>query len=181
MKFKMSVSTTYTGKTPAQMAKEYKRFIDNLPTLVGNEAVKFFKEKFRTHEWNGVQWQKRDPDKRPGGALLLDAGDLRDSIRVITTTANSVTIGTDVPYAQAHNEGFTGAVTIPAHTRSKREKFKSKFSNLKTRKTRTQTLTIKVGETIVKAHVRNMNIPQRQFMGASEFLFKRINLIVQQR
>ena len=56
-----------------------------------------------------------------------------------------------VSYAQVHNEGFTGPVTIPAHTRQ-----------------------TKKGTVQVKSFTIQQNIPQRQFMGKAHQLLKMI-------
>ena len=47
------------------------------------------------------------------------SGRLKKSIRRIRVTQNSVTIGTDVPYAQIHNEGGTikKTVSVKSHRR----------------------------------------------------------------
>uniref|UniRef100_UPI001F46270F phage virion morphogenesis protein n=2 Tax=Flavobacteriaceae TaxID=49546 RepID=UPI001F46270F len=78
-------------------------------------------------------------------------------IRKISEGKYYVLIGTDVPYAQIHNEGGTIKATarVRAHSR--------------TRKGRNQPIK-------VKAHTRQMNakIPKRQFLGESAVLALRL-------
>ena len=93
-------------------------------------------------------WEPRNPDHDPGRAVLIKTGRLRRSIRVISQTNDTITIGTDVPYAQAHNEGFKGSVTVPSFTR--------KIKTIKG-----------ISGSTVKEHTRNVNMPQRKFLGNS--------------
>jgi phage gpG-like protein len=87
--------------------------------------------------------------------LLLKTGRLKRSIRKISATTDRIIIGTDVPYAQIHNEGGTinTTVTVRAHTRTRRGRSEN-----------------------VRGHSRrmNLNIPQRQFLGNSQVLQQRI-------
>ncbi len=143
------------------------------PKMAGIEAVKFSKDRFIRKNWvdqNSQAWDKRkrspkwysDEQKNQAkrGSLMVKSGRLKRSIRVTNVTANSVTIGTDVPYAQIHNEGGTinHTVSIKSFTR--------------TRKGRNET---------VKAHNRKriINMPKRQFMGESSMLLYRIERMLQ--
>lgn len=151
--------------------RRLKRVYDNFPEGAGIEAENFFKERFnrknwvdRTPEpwkanakppdWVPIQWRKRR------GSLMVDSGRLKRSIRVIKTTKNSVIVGTDVPYAQIHNEGGTinQTLNIKQHTRK--------------RKGRTESVT---------AHTRKrtIKIPKRQFIGESAILLRRIERYVE--
>jgi hypothetical protein len=67
-------------------------------------------------------------------------------------------------YANMHNDGFNGAVTVKSHDRFKfrGDTMKQSYTNKKG-KASTRTVKLQVKET-VRSHVRNMNIPQRQFM-----------------
>jgi phage gpG-like protein len=91
-------------------------------------------------------------DKRPGRQILIDRGRLRQSIRITSTTGDTAKIGTDVPYAKAHNEGFKGTVTQKVGSYSRRVQSGAKV--------------------IVRAHSRTIKqkIPKRQFMGYSPVL-----------
>lgn len=141
-----------------------------LPIKVGDTAVLFTKQRFAQKNWigNSVEyWRPRKKFTRwgvtprnKGRALLVDSGRLRRSVRIMNKTATSVTIGSDVPYAKAHNDGFRGAAqqTVSPHTR-----------RLK-----------KGGTTTVKAHDRTIqqNIPRRRFIGQSQYLTKQIERII---
>ena len=91
---------------------------------------------------------------------MVDSALLKNSVRVIKTTRNSVTIGTDKPYAQIHNEGGTVKqnITIKAHSR----KQKGRTENVKEYKRK-----------------REFKIPKRQFIGESAILMRRIERFVQ--
>ena len=82
----------------------------------------------------------------------MDSGRLRRSIRTTHVDRDSAAIGTDVEYAQAHNDGFRGRVNqrVRSHYR-------------KGRKVKSFKRTI------------NQNIPQRQFIGNSAVLDRRIH------
>lgn len=130
----------------------HKRF----PELAAIEAVNFSKERFVAKNWldrSANRWQPRKKESR--GSLMAKTGRLKRSVRKLKTTRNSVTIGTDVPYAQIHNEGgsINNRVNVQAHSR--------------VRKGRAER---------VKAHTRQMNIrmPKRQFIGESAILLRRI-------
>lgn len=159
-----------------------------LPMKVGDTAVLFSKQRFAQGNWIGnnvenwrprkkvTKWGKTPRNK--GRALLVDTGRLRRSIRIMNTTSTTVTIGSDVPYAKAHNDGFRGDVTqqVSAHTR--RKFIKSKVSSIKTKKTTTRKV---VSGTIdVKAHSRTIkqNLPRRRFIGPSPYLDKQITRII---
>ncbi|MCK0203066.1 phage virion morphogenesis protein [Ornithobacterium rhinotracheale] len=131
------------------------QFLDDLPIIIANEALLFAKENFDQQSWQGSSvepWAPRK-DKENERSLLVNTGNLRRSIdkenAKIEPKSNGVTItiGSDVPYARAHNFGFSGVVeqNVGEHRR------KSK----------------KGKEYFVKAHRRNMkmNIPKRQFIG----------------
>ncbi|MBE9468989.1 MAG: phage virion morphogenesis protein [Bacteroidetes bacterium] len=132
--------------------------VAKLPRRAATEAVNFSKQRFKSQNWvdtNTEPWKKRKPvkesRKRSGRAILTDTARLRRSIRVVHVDSNSVIIGTDVPYAEVHNNGFRGRVkqNVRSHTRR---------------------------GNAVKAHTRTIkqNIPQRKFIGQSSVLNKKL-------
>ena len=141
-----------------------------LPIKIGDTAVLFTKQRFAQKNWLGDRveyWRPRKKFTRwgatprnKGRALLVDTGRLRRSIRIMSKTATSVTIGSDVPYATTHNDGFRGEAKqrVSPHTR-----------RLK-----------KGGTTTVKAHDRTIqqNIPRRRFIGQSQYLTKQVERII---
>jgi phage gpG-like protein len=150
-------------------------------------AVNFSKERFRAQNWvdnltepwkprGKNSWRKKA--ERPGRAILVKSGRLRRSIRVISITADRIVIGTDVPYAQAHNYGFRGEVkqTVKKHTRRRYGRVSS--TNIASRKTTTRRGMI--GESEVKEHQRtiNQNIPRRRFIGSSAVLNRQLERMI---
>lgn len=141
----------------------------------GIRALRFSKERFRQKNFvdKGMPkaWDKRK--KRARGSTLVQSGRLKRSLRIISKGRYYVKVGTDVPYAQIHNEGgkINKVVRVGKHKRSRTV---PKSSNIRTRKTsRTR---VKTGTVTVRAHSRKMNttIPQRQFLGPSKALATKI-------
>lgn len=143
--------------------RKYRGVYARLPLLVGNEAVNFTLDNFRLQGFMGntfqrwlprkkSKWGKRD---RSGAAILIGTGRLRRSIRIIRLNADSVTIGSDVKYARAHNEGMSLGL----------------IQTVKGYSTR--------GGVARSAHTRriNMRIPRRQFMGNSPYLNARLKRV----
>ena len=147
-----------------RLSKLYRKF----PEMAAIEAVNFSKERFVRKNWvdkSVTRWKPRKPSpdwhseaqkkEAARGSLMVKSGRLKRSIRKIKVTRNSVTIGTDVPYAEAHNEGavINQAVNVKTHSRK--------------RKGRTET---------VKAHrrKRKITLPERRFIGESALLLRRI-------
>lgn len=79
---------------------------------MGVEAKKFFTTSFRNQGFTDVvleRWQQRkrqDRGNKSVRAILVKTGNLRKSIRVINKNYKSVTLGSDLPYAEVHNEGL---------------------------------------------------------------------------
>lgn len=151
------------------LQKLYMKF----PEMAAIEAVNFSKERFVRKNWvdkTVKRWKDRKPSPEwhsegqkkaaARGSLMVKSGRLKRSIRKIKVTRNSVTIGTDVPYAEAHNEGavINQTVNVKKHSRK--------------RKGRTET---------VKAHKRKRKItlPERRFIGESALLLRRVERLVQ--
>jgi phage gpG-like protein len=152
-----------------RLSKLYRKF----PEMAAIEAVNFSKERFVRKNWvdkSVTAWKARKPSPEwhseeqkkaaARGSLMVKSGRLKRSIRKIKVTRNSVTIGTDVPYAEAHNEGavIKQTVNVKQHSRN--------------RKGRTET---------VKAHrrKRKITLPERRFIGESALLLRRVERLVQ--
>jgi phage gpG-like protein len=84
--------------------------------VAGKEAVRHFRDNFRKggfldknlERWKPRKKNRDDANRKKGRrALLVQSGDLRRSIRIINTGQRFVVIGTDVKYANIHNEGGT--------------------------------------------------------------------------
>lgn len=148
------------SKSFAAIIDDVTRCINQLPQRVATLAVNFSKERFVKQNWHDSHeepWQKRKHKRRGGekrqrGAVLVDSGRLKRSIRVVSVSRDRIVIGTDVPYAEIHNEGFEGVQNVRQHRRrSKRGKVCS-----------------------VRAHSRRMSMPERRFIGESAELARRI-------
>lgn len=156
----------------------------SLPAEMGTLAVRHFQARFQTSEWEGQAWpdRKRNPAWAYGDRnaladrrLLIKTGRLRRSIRIVSANRQRVVIGTDVPYAEAHNEGFSGEVvqTVKAHTR---RRFQTDERSAP-RARQAKFVKVQTGEHAVKEHTRRIQqtIPRRQFMGHSNRLMQEID------
>ncbi len=149
-----------------------------LPVEIAAVAVNFSKERFRDQAWldsTKEPWKQRKSrrvGKKRSQTLLYGTGRLKRSIRKIYADSNKVIIGTDVPYAEVHNNGgvLNSNVKVKAHN------VKSFSRN---RKGRSES----VSAHMVKSHNRKMNtrIPARPFIGASYTLNRRIYLLAASR
>jgi len=138
--------------------------MEDVPDIIAETATEHFKERFTEKQFDGNPWVPAKVPKHTG-SLLVESGNLVNSIRPSYVGKDKVVIsaGNDkVQYAQVHNEGYTGPVTIPAHTRR-----------------------TKKGIANVRQHVRTADIPQRQFMGKAnellKLLYERITNAIQQK
>ena len=144
------------SKSFAAIVDDVTRAINAMPARVGTCAVNFSKQRFVQQNWHDTTpepWKPRSRTRRGGerrqsGAILVDSGRLKRSIRVVSADSNRVIIDTDVPYAEIHNEGLDGEVSVRKHSR-------------RSRKGRLH---------IVKAHKRRVHMPQRRFLGESQAL-----------
>lgn len=160
-----------------------------LPTEIATIAVNFSKERFRDQAWLDETKHKWKPRKTQRGrtgrrsqTLLVDTGRLKRSIRKIKAATDQVIIGTDVPYAEIHNEGgeIKKTVNVKSHAiKSHRRKAYTRNRNGRAERIKAQTIKTYT----VKAHTRKMNlkIPSRRFMGNSYTLARRIELHVTAR
>lgn len=107
----------------AKATIDVRRAIDNdLPKIIGNRAVKMYKQNFQTESFFGQRWRdvkrRTNPpkhSKHPARArhkiLTGDTGDLGRSIKADTSQKGQVTIYSDAKsrkgfyYGVAHNEG----------------------------------------------------------------------------
>ncbi|WP_312310980.1 phage virion morphogenesis protein [Empedobacter brevis] len=142
------------------------------------EAVNFSKERFVQKNWidrSRTAWKKRKRKDR--GSLMVKSGRLKRSIRKLSYTRNSVTIGTDVPYAQIHNDGGTinKTVRVKSHSRKITKRGRSERTGRVLKKR------VSNGTTTVKSHTRKMKLTyhERKFLGQSALLLRRIERLTQ--
>ena len=164
--------TDFARKIDA-LSRTYK----TLPKEIGALAVNFSKERFVQQSWldsTKENWQQRKRPRKGKGSqtLLVKTGRLKRSIRIISADETKVIVGSDVPYAQIHNDSGKIEKTVAVKTHKVKE-------HSRTRKGRKET----VKEHVVKAHSRRMNttIPQRQFLGVSYTLTKQIENLITAR
>ena len=100
--------------------------IEGASEIISETAVEYFQNTFRDKKFDGNPWAPPRVPKRSGSPE-----------RIVIAAGNE-----KVDYAQVHNEGFKGSVTIPAHIRHTRR-----------------------GNHTVRQHTRRVNIPKRQFIG----------------
>lgn len=166
----MDTKLTIKGK-PWEKLKKFDQGIltGQVVKEAGVIAVNFSKDTFRTKSWHDRTREKWKPRKRKDrGSLMARTGRLKRSIRRLSYGTAYVLIGTDVPYAKAHNEGehIKGTIEVRSHSRklptSKRIRQQSDERQRET--------------TRVRSHKRKMNtkLPQRKFIGASHTLSKMI-------
>lgn len=141
------------------------KFFRSLPKIVGNAAVNHFKDNFKREGFWDKGVKKWAPRKRhePGKNILVQSGRLRRSIRHRTFGSRVVVFTDGIPYAKIHNEGgrVSGTAKVKAHNR-------------KIKRGRTTKIVA------VRAHNRSFNytMPQRQFMGNSTALNRKIEKYV---
>ena len=174
----------FKGDFFAKLEKVSKHtFLRRMTAEVGIIAVNFSKDRFQFKNWidkGGVEkWKPRQHNKRNDkGSLLVRSGRLKRSIRKIITGDYYVMVGTDVPYAQIHNEG--GEINKTVRVRGFQRKINIRARKIDRATGRVRKLKKVIGQTLVnvRSHNRKMNLqmPKRQFLGDSEFLGKRIQM-----
>ena len=158
------------------------KILHDAPREVGSMAVKHFKDNFVNQSFDGKPWDKRKKDraKDKGRAILVKSGTLKRSIRIISADTKEIVIGTDVVYAQIHNEG--GTIVQPPRTESFLRNRNEENTFYKSGKNKGLAKGIKgrfrKGKTAgdgFSFKERTIKIPQRQFMGESVELTKKVD------
>ena len=90
----------------SEVRKIFRLVLDDIRVELGDE----FDKNFERQAFFSESWARRRSPVRQGGALLVDTGALRRSIRS-RTTEDSITFYTDLPYAAIHNDGGEIVVT----------------------------------------------------------------------
>lgn len=85
-------------------AQKFRRASGQLLDEMANNAVYEYKVvSFDKRSFDGVPWA---PNKvQDGRQQLVKTGRMRQSIKVLSKTHDSRTVGSDVPYAEYHNAG----------------------------------------------------------------------------
>lgn len=155
---------------------------EQVPKIIAEKATAFFKDRFTTKEWDGTPWpETKTPVKR--GTLMVRSGDLVNSIKPKTITAEKVVIsgGSDkVNYARAHNEGET--IVVPVTPKMRKfawaKYYEASGADVKTGKSGNVYQSIGVGKkanpwkglALTKKESLTIKLPMRRFMGPSPIL-----------
>lgn len=148
--------------------KELERMLSQFPVVMGVEAKNHFVKSFKNQGFTDEtlqRWKQRKSGNN-GRAILVKSGDLRRSIKVVRTTSDSVTLGSDLPYSKIHNEGGKiekkerkGTINFKLYRDGRSRFAKAKNANFQQ-------------DAIFKEHT--INIPQRKFMGNSASLIRNL-------
>lgn len=170
-----------------ELERRFKTIIVTLPVVAGNEVVNFALDNFKRQGFLGDTLQPWKPRKNPNKwgqtpkrnsrALLVDTGKLRRSIRIVRSNLEEVVIGSDVPYAKAHNEGVRLGEIQQVKQHIRKLNRVAGASSLKSKRAKKVNYKLDVE---VKAHKRkiNQNIPARPFLGQSQYLNKQLARVV---
>lgn len=176
----MAKSFTYNGREYnfSRVLINFTEVKKYLPDALATTAQNFFKDSFRRQGWRDKSLKKWASRKKAdsGRAILVRRGHLRNSIRKILARWERIEVGTTLPYALVHNEGFSGTVSVKQHTRRRLAQVREKYTT-KAGKSRTRMVKQETGRHTVKAHSRKVNIPQRQYIGDSEALNQKIDKV----
>jgi len=160
----MSISVQVTGTNELQRyqqlmdtlgdPKHKAELLDALGTEVQSQTERRIQdEKSSPNGKPWAEWSSAYAKTRHGNQSPLQGdGDLLDSIQFVVEK-NQVRIGSPLAYAAVHQDGFSGAVQVDAHTRLITQAFG-------------KALAFPVYQS-VGAFSRLMNIPQREFLGLS--------------
>lgn len=84
-------------------------YLEVFMEVAANDAIQHYRENFDKEGYVDdllAPWQKRKFNPFDDGHKILNkSGALKASIRVISKTRDSITLGSDLPYAKIHNEG----------------------------------------------------------------------------
>lgn len=179
-----------------QMAQiKLQKSLNAFVTVMGTDAKNHFVKSFRNQGFEDQTIQRWQPRKRKsyrtrGGkvvddtnrAILVKTGDLRRSIKVFSKSYRSITLGSDLPYAQIHNDGgiiqknesknlmYYREVATNIATRNTLKRFASQ----KGRRKATHAMEVTIGAHTIK-------IPKRQFIGHSKKLIDSLRMKLDKR
>ena len=141
----------------------------------------------RNFERQGFFSERKSPT-RPGGAILVDTGKLRWSIKS-SSTSDSIVFSSDLPYASIHNEGGEIKVTrkMKAYFWHKYYEATGSFGRKKNgearKDKRTVQLSTEAGFWKLLALMKegsSIKIPKRQFLGASPEVEQAVREIIEE-
>ena len=123
-------------------------------------CLSFFVDTFQKQGFTDTSFQpweaRKDPDRRPGGAILVQTAFLRNSLQVLSEDENTIHFGTHTPYASVHNNGerLRTIQNVRGYHRTRKGKREQ-----------------------VKPHFRKQDsqYPKRQFIGHSSYMMGQLN------
>lgn len=77
-----------------------------LPAVIGTEVINSAIDNFKSESYFDEKWKPRK-DKKNTRKLLVKTGTLQRSPRIVRSQPGLVIVGSDVPYAEIHNNGGT--------------------------------------------------------------------------
>lgn len=177
----------HTGKPIKSIIRDLKVMESQLATKVGTVAENFFLDNFKLQGFQGdnglEKWAPRKDQGKGsrGRSILVKSGSLRRSIRKnVSRLMVAVRAGSPAEkYADAHNFGLNESVNVESHTRRNFATEKVRYSNRSTRSSRSKKVRFEAGQSEVKAHTRQMNLPQRKFIGVSKQLDRKIRVLIE--
>lgn len=142
-----------------------------LPDLIAVETVNSALDNFKTESFFGEKWPERK-DKKNRRKLLVKTGRLQRSPRVIMSSVGHVVVGSDVPYADVHNNGETIRRASRSETFVRnRYKIGSKKGKFKRGTTTGQGLSFRA---------YSYSMPMRKFLGPHPKLKTELEKIIKQ-
>lgn len=169
-----------------ELEKRFKKILPTLAPMAGNEVVNFALDNFKKQGFlnHGFEaWRQRKKSKwgfkdREGRALLVKSGRLRRSIRITNISFLSVTVGSDVPYAKAHNDGLRLGLIQSVKSFTRKKFYTDEVSAPGAKSTKYEKK--HVGNVQVSAHTRRIDqkIPARPFLKDSPYLTAKIKRVI---
>src|SRR5579859_2249181 len=108
------------GKLTSLQAKAFEYYFNGPgPLMVVRETLRFIQINFEKQGWQGASFVPWKANKKGLVPILHRSGDLQGGFNYTLQGNGDVLFYNNIPYARAHNEGFKGQVTVPAHSRRK--------------------------------------------------------------
>lgn len=180
---------TYDWRT---LKPRFRRVRESLPQEMATVAQNFFVGSFQRQGWydgltlkrwqprKGEKWRRKKKGRRGNRGILGKTGRLRRSIKIRSAIFQKIVIATDVDYAAAHNYGYKGTVSVRSHTRRRYGREKEEYTTKTGKQSYRRKKVVKSSYT-VRQHTRKMNLPQRQFMGDSPMLDRKLNKVIERQ
>lgn len=167
----------------ADLQTVIRRILKDIRIDLGDE----FDRNFERQAFFSEKWQRRSSPIRPGRAILVDTGKLRQSIKS-QSTDDSIRFYSDLPYASIHNEGGEIKVTrkMKAFFWHKYYEATGSFGRRKDGSPRRDKRTLQLSTeaefwrcmALMKVG-QSIRIPRRQFLGAAPEVEKLVTEIIE--